>query len=409
MDSSVADRNLDPKHTWWYKFFMRVIVRYVMMPIGKRILRIKTERYKGEMPRRPFIMVFNHTSDYDFIGTVNGVPEYGRYIMSDELIKMPLMRHVIFFVTNGIYRRKGENADNVVKAVRTTLDKGINVYFAAEGEETFNGVTAPIRGRTGQMLKDMNVDVMVYKMEGGYLTKPKWSTETAKGPLYGRMEVIHKKEELQKMTPDEINELIAKDLYFNIFDWEKENHIPYDRKNRAVALEKILYKCPKCGSMNRLHSEHHDLYCLDCGYRVSMNVYGLFEGEGLIYDNIYDWDVWQKECLKEERPKWEANPDDVITSDENCRLVQMIDNDTKELDENVSIAITFNNIIIKGEKTDIVWPVTELSGLTSVRNGVGISYNGEYFKVLLNDLENHQRCMLRYRTIRRIIMNRSDY
>ena len=405
MTTSTDDRNRNPRHTWWYRFFMRVPVRCFLLPIGSKILNIRTERYRGEMPRRPFIMVFNHASDYDFIGTIRGIPEYGRYIMSDELIKMPLMKIIINCVTNGIYRRKGENADKVVDAVKTTLDKGINVYFAAEGEESFNGATAPIRGRTGSLIKEMNVDVITYRMEGGYFIKPKWTQHKSKGPMFGKVVAIHTKEELAEMSPEEVNAVLSKDLWLNVYDWQKEHHIPYDRKDRAEWMEKILYKCPKCEGMYHLKSEHHDLFCTECGYRVSVNEYGLFEGNDLRFDNLYDWDVWQKECLKSCRPDWERNPDKAITSNDHLKFVKMNGDRTEILDEDVHLEITFKEIIVKGENTEMRFPLDDM-GLASVRNGIGISYHGTYYKVLLKD---YQACMLRYRTIRRIIMNRNDY
>lgn len=405
MKSSVEDRDLSPKHTWWYRFFMRVPVRCFILPIGKRVLKIRTTRYKGEFPERPFIMVFNHATDYDFIGTVNGVPEYGRYIMSDELIKKPLRRAVIMTATDGIYRRKGENANRVVEAVKETLDKGINVYMAAEGEESANGVTAPIRKRSGQMIKDMGVGIITFRLEGGYLIKPKWAETRSKSPMYGSVVGVHSKEELAGMTAEEINDLLAKELYFNVYDWVKEKRIPYDRPDRAEFMEKVLYRCPKCDSMCRLKSKHHDLYCQDCGYRVSVNEYGLFEGEDLRFDNLCDWDLWQRECLRKERPQWEANPDDVIAEDHGCVLKKMNGNDTEILDENVSVKMTFNDIIIKGEKVDMRMRVKELEGLASVRNGIGVSYDGQYFKVITQE---YKTCMLRYRTIRRIIMDEKN-
>ena len=157
--------------------------------------------------------------------------------------------------------------------------------------------------------------------------------------------------------------------------------------------------------MYKLRSEHNDFFCTECGYRVSVDEYGLFEGEDMRFDNLYDWDVWQKEYLKSCRPEWEKDPDKVITSNDNLKFVKMNGDKTEVLDENVTLEITFKNIIVKGEKADMTFPLDDM-GLASVRNGIGISHKGTYYKVLLKD---YQACMLRYRTIRRIIMNRDDY
>lgn len=407
MQSSVDGRDLSPKHTWWYKFFMAVPVRCFLLPIGGRYLRIKTDRYKGKLPDRPFIMVFNHATDYDFIGTIKAIKPYGRFVMSDELIKKPWKRRVIMFATNGIYRRKGENANNVVEAIKQTLDQGINVFMAPEGQVTMNGVTAPIRGRTGRLIKELGVDLVTIRMQGGYLIKPKWAgSKSKKGPLFGGVVAVHSSEELSEMTPEQINDLIAHDLEFNFFEWQKENHIPYDRENRAEHMEKILYRCPKCESMYKLHSEGDDLFCTECGYRVNVDVYGLFQGEEVVFDNLYDWDVWQKEWLRSQRPVWEANPDEIITSDTDCTLIRMHDNETEWMSkEDVTLSITFNEVIIESPNVSMRMPLKDLEGLASVRGGMSVSYRGEYYKVLCL---KYYSPMLRYRTIRRIIMNEKD-
>lgn len=401
--SSNAGRDMVPHHLWWYSFFIRVPVRCFILPLGRIFIPLKIERYKGEL-KDPCIIFYNHSTDFDFAGVIDGIPKYGRHVMSDELLKKKWKRTIIMTATDGIYRRKGERADEVIAAIKATLDQGINVYMVVEGEETHNGVTQPVRKRTGQMVKDLGCDIVTFRLEGGYLMKPKWSEEKSKtGPLFGAVQHVYKKEELAKLTPEEINDLIYKDLYLNVFDWNREHQVPYDRKCRAEFLERILYICPKCHSECKMQSKVHDFFCPDCGYKVSMNRYGLFEGDDMVFDNIYDWDVWQKEEMRKKRPEWEANPDAVITSDSGCVLKKLNGDDQEVLDENITVKITFNDLIIEGEKFNQRFPLRELEGLASIRKGIGFTYDGVYYKAITPN----KACMLRYRTIRRIIMNES--
>ena len=400
MASSVENRNNDPQHTWWYRFFMKVPVRCFILPIGKFFLYdIRTTKYKGEY-RKPFLLVYNHACDYDFIGVINGFPGYYRHIMSDSLIKKPWRRAVIKFGTNGIFRRKGENAAAVMEAVKHTIDQGISVCMAPEGEETPNGVTQRIRRKSGIMIKDLNVDLITYKLEGGYLFKPKWASHRSKGPMYGHVVNIYKKEDLAKMTPEEINEILQRDLDFNVYEWNREKRIKYDRKCRAEHMERSLHICPKCEAMNRLHSEGHGLYCLECGYSVTVDEYGFFQGDDVRFDNFYDWDMWQKEYLRSMRPQWEAEPEKIITSNSGCTLKKRVGDNEEVIDENVTISINFTDIMIKGDKVDFRFPLLELEGLTSTTLAATISHDGDYYKVVANE----ETCMARYRTIRRIIM-----
>jgi 1-acyl-sn-glycerol-3-phosphate acyltransferase len=399
MVSSVKNRNTQPRHTWWYRFFMRVPVRCFFLPLGTRVFNIRPTKYKGKVEDK-FILVFNHACDYDFVGVLEGFPGYYRFVMSDELIKKRHKRMVIRTVTDGIYRRKGENAHGVAEGIKASLDQGISVCMAPEGEETPNGVTMQIRKKTGQLVKEMGVDLITYRLEGGYGFLPKWTNERAKGPIRGHLVNIYKKEQLTEMTPEEINDLIAKDLYFNFYEWNRTERKTYIRKNRAENIERILYTCPKCGSMGKLHSQVHDLFCEECGYKVTLDEYGFFQGDELRFDNIYDWDMWQKDGLKSQRSQWEADPDRIITSNTGGTLKRMKGDDQEVIDEDVKIEITFNDIIITGPKTDMRFPLTELEGLTTIAHGVAVSYGGEYYKIRFP----YEGAWIRYRSIRRIIM-----
>ena len=371
-----------------------------MLPAAKLFLYdIRTTPYKGGH-EGPFLLVFNHACDYDFIGILNGFPGYYRFVMSDSLIKKPLRRAVIKFGTNGIYRRKGENASDVVEGIKHSIEQGIPVCMAPEGEETPNGVTQRIRGKSGMMIKELNTDLITYRLEGGYLFKPKWASHRSKGPMFGHVVNIYRKEDLAKMTPEEINAIIQRDLDFDVYEWNREKRIAYDRKCRAEYLERELYTCPRCESMGRMHSEGNGFCCLECGYSVTVDRYGFFQGDDVRFDNLYDWDIWQKERLRSMRPQWEAEPDRIITSNSGCVLKKRVGDGEEVIEEDVTISISFSDIMIKGREVDYKFNLLDIHGLTSTTQAATISSNGEYFKVVAKE----QTCMGRYRTIRRIIM-----
>ena len=386
-----------PKHTLWYRFALRVLGYGVIIPVAVRKFNIRTERYKGKIDR-PYILTFNHICDYDFLGVINSMRRYGRFIISDALLRKRSLRFWLRLGTDGIYRRKGESADDAVKAIKATLEKGINVNMAAEGEECPNGVTAEIRKRTGQMIKEMDVDLITFRMEGGYFLKPKWADHRSDGPLTGRVINIYRKEDLQRMSVDEINDIIYRDLYVNHYDWNREHKVPYDRECRAEHMERLVFRCPKCKEDEHLHSHGDTLSCDACGYSVTVDEYGFFD-EGAVFDNLYDWDMWQRSELMEESQSWEEHPDMVITSDEHCVLKVMSGDDDVTMDDDVTISMTYDEIMIHGNDTDMHIPTKERVNIVAVRGGCGISYDGQYYRVE----PKTPSCMRRYRTILRII------
>ena len=370
-----------PKHTWWYRPLLAV-GRPLLLPIVRRMYKIRTVKYKGKIPDASIVM-FNHVSDYDFIGTLNGFRHYARYVASDALIRKRYMRFIMGLVSDFIFRRKGENGDNVVESVKATIAKGVHVCIAPEGGESINGTTAYIRPRTGQMVKDANAGMVTFRMEGGYFLKPSWSKHRYKGPMYGGVVGVYTKEEMAALSAEEINDIIYRDLYVNSYEWQREHREIYEGDTgRAEFMEQVLYLCPKCNKVGGLHSKHNTLSCSECGYTLEVDQYGFFTGEELIFDNLYDWDVWQRNLINSKVDEYKANPEKVIFSDSGQILKGLENNYPYVIEENVTLSMSAARITIKGEKTDIDLPLEEVQSITVVsREDVGIIHKGVYYQV----------------------------
>ncbi len=369
-----------PRHQWWYRPLL-AIGRPLVLPIIHRVYKIKMRQFKGEIPDTSIVM-FNHVSDYDFMGVLDGFRNYSRFVASDALIRKRYMRIVMGLVSDFIFRRKGENGDNVVESVKASIAKGVHVCIAPEGGESINGTTAFIRTRTGQMVKDANAGMVTFRMEGGYFLKPSWSKRRYKGPVYGGVVGVYTKEEMAALSVEEINDLIYRDLYVNSYEWQREHKVVYEGEARAEFMEQVLYTCPKCKCVNHMHSKCDTLYCSECGYTVDVDEYGFFTGEEVIFDNLYDWDVWQRELMRSKIDYWKENPDEVILYDEDQVLKGLENNYPYVIEEGITLTMSASKITIKGKETDIVLPLDEVQSITVVsREDVGIIHKGVYYQI----------------------------
>lgn len=369
-----------PRFQWWYRLVFMFGRIFVFAPVF-RLKRVMTERYKGDLPG-PCILVYNHVCDHDYMGVVNGFRRYSRYVASDVLIRKRHMRFAMNLVSDFIYRRKGQNGDNVVEAVKSTIAKGVHVCIAPEGGESINGTTTMIRPRTGEMIKEARSGLVIFRMEGGYFAKPAWSPRANKGPLYGRVVSVHSKEELETMTSEEINALIYQGLYLNSYEWQRENRVIYETAARAEHMERALYICPKCNALGDLHSEGHDLFCSSCNYTVTVDEYGFYNGDGLIFDNLYDWDMWQRDFMFSQLDAWVAAPDTPIVSDEGQGLTKVVGNNSYMVGNNVSVTMTYRHLCIEGEGIDIRLQLDEIQSMTAAhREDLGVLIDGEYYQL----------------------------
>lgn len=372
-----------PRHQWWYRPVL-VLGRIFVFPFVTRKYNIRTERFKGKVPD-PSILMFNHVSDFDFMGTLNGFPKYARYVASDALISTRRLRYLMALTSDFIFRRKGQNADNVVESVKASIARGVHVCIAPEGGLSINGTTAHIRARTGQMVKDAGAGMVTFRMEGGYFIRPSWASHRFDGPMFGRVVGVYTKEQMAAMDASEINELIYRDLYVNSYEWQREHMVVYKGKDRAEHMEMVLYLCPKCLKVGGLHSEGDTFCCRECGYSLSVDQYGFFQGDDPVFDNLYDWDVWQREYFASRVDEFKADPERIIFQDRDQVYKGIKDNYPYVIEDDVTLSISVARITIRGKLTDIVIPMEKVGGVSVVsRTDLVIICDDEYYRVGTN-------------------------
>lgn len=368
-----------PRHIWWYRSFM-FMARTFLMPLARIKYGIKTrpDKQKKDLPS---ILVYNHVSNYDFICNVDMYRPYTRYIISDAMLRNKFNAFLFPKVMDFIYRRKGERADDTVETVKVTIQDGVSVGIAPEGGVTNNGTTEPVRYRTGILVKDCHCGMVTVAMHGGYFICPTWARYRAKGPMYGRIVGCYTKEQIEKMSVEEVNGLIARDIHVNHYEWNRKERIPYKRKCRAEWMERVVSICPKCKTMGSMHSEVDDLYCTKCGYKVTVDECGFYQGEDVVFDNMYDWDMWQRRYLTTQRQKWIDSPDDIITTDEHMKVSILRNNFPVVLDEDARVEMTAKVIRVIGENVNLTLPLDEMSGVTgAISDGYGIIIHDEYYQ-----------------------------
>jgi hypothetical protein len=256
------------------------------------------------------------------------------FVAGEHLFRKRWLRTIANFFIKPIIRRKGVPATEVVGIIKQTLSEGGNVWMAPEGIRSINGMTAFISPATGQLVKESEVGLITYRIHGGYLRSPRWAAVRRKGPMYGEFVAEYTREQLAEMSVDEINEAIRRDLCVNAFNDQKMCPFPYPGTRLAEDLETVLYVCPHCCEIAKLHSKG-DLFFCDCGFSVRYNEYGIFESISnhlISFDNLSDWDKWQRKYLEEQLPKLlKTSAGTPILSDQDQHLYQIISGNAKFL------------------------------------------------------------------------------
>ena len=148
-----------------------------------------------------------------------------------------------------------------------------------------------------KVAKKAGVKLITYRIEGGYFTQPRWSTNLRKGKIKGRLVHVYTPEQMKEMSDDQIADAIVADLHEDAYETQKRERIAFKGKNLALGLESTIFVCPKCKEIGKLHSKDNRFFC-ECGFESIYDVYGdLTDKEGNQY-TVTQLDAMQQEVLK---------------------------------------------------------------------------------------------------------------
>lgn len=251
----------------------------------------------------PYLLLPNHNLELDPVVIGDAVGKQIYFVASEHLLRKGIGTKLLMYFLKPIIHMKGRQGAKTVKQMLRTLQEGHRVCIFPEGNRSFNGVTMDMQASIAKVAKKAKVKLITYRVEGGYLTQPRWATNIRRGKLRGRLINIYTPEQLAQMTDEQISDAIISDLHEDAYETQKKEHIAFKGDHLALGLESTIFICPKCGEHGKLHSRDNRFYC-DCGFEAIYDVYGdLTDQNGNKY-TVTQLDTIQKDRLKEMIRNW---------------------------------------------------------------------------------------------------------
>ena len=244
----------------------------------------------------PFLFICNHVTNDDSIltgFTYKKAPL--AYVASEHIFRQGIISKLLMRCLAPIPRPKADSGVGTVRAVLKRLREGDPVALFAEGDCTWDGVSGRVFPATGKLAKAAGVPLVTYRLEGGYLTSPRWSKKLRRGKMRGRLVNVYSPEELKAMTADDAEAAINRDIYYDSWAEQRKNPVPFRSKAPAEGLERALFICPVCGGTDCLSSKGNTLSCKKCGANWGMDEFGFLHGER--FETLAEWDEWQRSAV----------------------------------------------------------------------------------------------------------------
>ena len=265
----------------------------------------------------PYIFISNHASRADYIFTgVPLLPNRLNYVAGyNEFHRSHL---ALVFKLLGVIPKKNFVPDiYTIKQVGNILKSGGKIAIFPEGMSSISGANQPVAIGTGKFIKHFKLPVYYSVIKGGYLTCPKYNLEDR----YGRVEVefdrLFTPEEIEALSPEEIEDKINTAIYHDDYKWNKEKGYVYKNNgNIAKDLHDLLYWCPKCGKEFTMLGEKNTIRCVACGNGATIaDTYEMlpFDESCEIPETQTEWFNMERERIKE------------AVKDENFELVEEVE------------------------------------------------------------------------------------
>lgn len=319
----------------------------VLIGLSKIIVGVRTDKSALKGVKGPYLIVGNHTSPIDFLYFTAGVyPKPINFVVAENMIYRKV--YGAFIRSFGTIKKKQFTADFAcIKQIKKNIDAGTHVLLFPEGRVSIDGTTGYIAPSIGKLIKFLNCPVIKGITIGSYVTRPKWGKKRP-GKVTLKMEPLLSTDDIGDMSNEEIYEYILKNFSY-------DDNVAFKEQNRKVyglrlaeTLEKLLYKCPRCGAEFKNESKYRTFRCTACGNTVKYNTDGTLGPSGendKCFEFVSEWYKFQRDEVKKEV----ENPD--YSFEENVTLL-LTDDKTHRFEEagKGKIVLDKNGITYVGTK-----------------------------------------------------------
>ncbi len=355
-------------------FTLRTLIK---RPAVKILQFSDTER---KIKEQPYLVFANHSDAIDPAYIIKTMRRYVRFVMSDHVMRMGIVGKIYNFLDAPIIFEREKGTDILYKSIVDNIKAGVNVAMYPEGAMTSTGETGFISKRNATLVKECDCTFVTYRAYGGYLKKPRWAKNGRKGPIFGEVVNVYSKEQIRSMSEEELYKHIIEDLYANIYDEQRKNPHKYIGEDPAEHAEIILYGCPKCKCIGNLKTKGREIFCT-CGFKAEIDDFGFWHGENMEFDNIVDWDKFQKKLLKEITDRTKGT-DELLFRDKEQQIYTIENGEVTTLSESGQIELFADRIVITTDNTKITVPLNEInSAKTSSRMNLLLVTEKGYFEI----------------------------
>lgn len=281
-----------------YKFAMGCL-----NPAAKLLCNVKIHKTDMDKVKPPYIVLANHCSRLDWIYVAMAVrPTQLNAVITRYFYSNPKLK-VLLDKVGAIGKDQFTPDVPAVKKIMKTVRMGGSIMLFPEGRTSTSGRSETFERSTIKLLRHLKVPAVAVRMEGSFLTMPKWNASIRRGRVDLNVSPLFLPEDYDKYDDDELFTMLCSKLASDEASWQKRERVKYKGKHFAQGLDGVLHMCPRCGEELVMESDDTSIKCRKCGNGAVLNHYYEFEpfdDDCVIPDSMADWYDLQVAKAREE-------------------------------------------------------------------------------------------------------------
>lgn len=284
-------------------FLLQVVIRLlaILDLFPARFTYTKTGMEKiGK--KQPCLILMNHSSfvDLKIASRIFFPKRYGIICTTDGFVGKGLLMRLLGCIPT----QKFITDLNLIRDMKYMLhNKRISILMYPEAGYSFDGTTTTLPRKLGILMKKLDVPVVTVITKGAFHRDPLYNClQKRKVRISAEVKCLASQEEVRNLSVAELDARLDEAFSFDNFRWQQENRIPITEEFRADGLERILYRCPHCGSEGKNLGKGTSLTCRNCGKQYRLTTLGYLEAlEGeTTFSHIPNWFQWQRGLVRQE-------------------------------------------------------------------------------------------------------------
>lgn len=284
------------KKSKWIKFRHKVVtsIAYLILyPYTVYKYGIKIERFK-DREKRPYLILLNHQTPFDqfFVGMSFIRPIY--YLATEDIFSLGWISSLLRWAVAPIpIRKQTTDVSAVMNCIRVAKEGG-SICIAPEGNRTYSGKTEYMNPSIAPLAKKLKLPIVLYRIEGGYGSEPRWSDCVRKGKMKAYVSEVIRPEDAAEMSNEELFQRIEKGLFVD----ESNSDGIFKSNHKAEYLERAIYVCPFCG-LSEFESNGNFTQCKKCHRKIEYGEDKLLTGVGFDFPFKFmaQWYDYQKDFI----------------------------------------------------------------------------------------------------------------